>query len=130
MVFVDTWAWIALAVRDDQHHEAVKRQQAEFVAAGQRYVTTDYVVAELITQLYRLTGASKAETFVGALLAAIEAGTYRIERVSSQRFTAAWELRRNTLTSQRFPLLISHRSLRCATWAFRTCSPATDTSNR
>jgi predicted nucleic acid-binding protein len=51
MVFVDTWAWIALAAPRDQHYAAAKRQQAEFVAAGREYVTTDYVLGEVVTQL-------------------------------------------------------------------------------
>lgn len=94
MVFVDTWAWIALAVRRDQHHSAAKRQHAELVSAGRLYVTTEYVLGELITQLYRLTDADTAEAYIGAVLAGVEAGTYQLERVSPQRFSGAWELRR------------------------------------
>jgi len=93
MVFVDTWAWIALAVSGGQHHAAAKRQQAEFVAAGRLYVTTDYVLGELITQLYRITDATRAESFIGVVLAAIESGAYRLEHITPQRFWYAWDLR-------------------------------------
>ena len=57
-------------------------------------MTTDYVLAELITQLYRLLPSAHAESFVAAVLTAVEAGTYRLERISSERFAAAWQLRR------------------------------------
>lgn len=58
MVFVDTWAWIALALKRDQHHDAAKTQHAEFVGAGRRYVTTDLVLVEVVTQLYRSSAPS------------------------------------------------------------------------
>jgi predicted nucleic acid-binding protein len=93
MVFVDTWAWIALAVPRDQHHAAAKRHQAEFVAARREYVTTDYVLGEVVTQLFRVTDARKANEFVSTILAAIEAKTYRLEYVSPERFSKAWHMR-------------------------------------
>ena len=93
-VFVDTWAWVALALRRDQHHEKAKRQHAEFVAAGYTYVLTDYVLAELVTQLYRILPPDQAETYISAVFAAIELGQYRLERISAERFDAAWRLRR------------------------------------
>lgn len=70
MVLVDTWAWLALAMRRDQHHDAAKRQHAALVQEGRRYVTTDYVLAELITQLFRSLPVQQAETFVAAAMAA------------------------------------------------------------
>jgi predicted nucleic acid-binding protein len=93
-VFVDTWAWLALALRRDQYHETAKRQHARFVAAGRIYVTTDFVLSELVTQLYRSLPANEAETFVSAVLSAIDSGVYRLERVSPARFASAWQLRR------------------------------------
>jgi predicted nucleic acid-binding protein len=93
-VFVDTWAWLALALRRDQYHEAAKRQHASFVEANCIYVTTDHVLSELITQLYRSLPTDEAEAFVTAVLSAIDSGIYRLERVSPARFSSAWRLRR------------------------------------
>ena len=93
MIFVDTWAWLALALRRDQHHVAAKEQHAKFLAEGREYITTDYVLSELITQLYRVIDAAHAATFLNSVLAAIESGRYRLEHVSPSRFAAAWKLR-------------------------------------
>ncbi len=94
MVFVDTWAWLALALRKDQHHNAAKRQHAVFVASGRKYVTTDYVLSELITQLYRELPASQAERYLAAIFLAVESNQYQLERISPSRFDAAWQMRR------------------------------------
>jgi predicted nucleic acid-binding protein len=92
-VFVDTWAWLALALHRDQHHAEAKRIHHSLVAAGRQYLTTDYVLAELATQLYRCTNASQAEAFVAAVMQAVDTGTYRLERVTAGRFAEAWRLR-------------------------------------
>jgi len=94
IVFVDTWAWLALALSRDQHHAAAKRQHAEFLNAGCVYLTSDYVVGELITQLYRLLDAKKSEVFIHAVFTGIESGQYRLERITAERFSSAWQLRR------------------------------------
>lgn len=93
-VFVDTWAWLALALRRDQHHGRASQIHQSLIAAGRHYLTTDYVLAELATQLYRSTGAPQAEAYFDALLKAIDAGQYRLERITPTRFAEAWRLRR------------------------------------
>jgi predicted nucleic acid-binding protein len=92
-VFVDTWAWIALA-RRDQHHVAAKEQHAKLISSGCIYVTTNLVITELITQLYRALPVDDARRFVEAVFAAFESGTYELEWVSPERFEEAWELRK------------------------------------
>jgi hypothetical protein len=36
MIFVDTWAWLALAVKRDQFHAIAKAQHQKFRKAKQR----------------------------------------------------------------------------------------------
>lgn len=93
-VFIDTWAWLALALRRDQHHAEARRIHQSLVAAGRQYLTSDYVLAELATQLYRSTHATHAEEFFSAVLQAIDVGDYRLERITPSRFAEAWRLRR------------------------------------
>ena len=51
------------------------------------------MLGELITQLYRVSTAEQAASFTERILKAIESGQYQLERISSQRFAAAWQMR-------------------------------------
>ncbi|MCC7475419.1 MAG: type II toxin-antitoxin system VapC family toxin [Pirellulales bacterium] len=52
MIFVDTGAWFALSIESDPDHLAAK----SFVAANrEEFITTDYVVDELLT-LFKVRG--------------------------------------------------------------------------
>jgi predicted nucleic acid-binding protein len=42
MILVDTWAWLALAVKQDQFHSVAKAQHRKFRKANRHYVTTDF----------------------------------------------------------------------------------------
>ena len=93
-VFVDTWAWIALSNRKDRHHEVAKREYEEIKAAGYRMVTSDYVLDEVITALFRNVAFGSAVQFVESLFAAIESNKIRLEKITKERFEAAWSLRK------------------------------------
>lgn len=93
LVFVDTWAWLALAMRKDQFHEAAKRRHAALMANGRTYLTSDYVLSELATQLYRSLPAAEAERFFSVVLKCCDDNVYRLEQITPDRFCAAWVLR-------------------------------------
>ena len=93
MIFVDTWAWVALALKRDQHHRRVKGQHKVFQRARRLYVTTDFVLSELIAHLYTTLTADQARAFINNLLASADRGTYRLIHVSPQQFRRAWQLR-------------------------------------
>jgi predicted nucleic acid-binding protein len=93
MIFVDTWAWVALALKRDQHHHPVTVQHKEFQRARRAYVTTDFVLSELIAHLYTTLTADQAQRFINNLLRSTDDGTYRLVHVSPQQFRQAWELR-------------------------------------
>jgi predicted nucleic acid-binding protein len=46
MIFVDTWAWVALADKSDAYHRNAKAQHRKLLRTRRRYVTTDYVLGE------------------------------------------------------------------------------------
>ena len=92
-VFVDTWAWLALALSHDQFHEAAKRRHTELFRAGRRYLTSDYVLCELATQLFRSLPSSEAERFFAVVLRNCADGVYQLERITAARFDSAWQLR-------------------------------------
>lgn len=92
-LFVDTWAWVGLAVKRDQYHAAVKAQHRLLRKARRRYVTTDYVLSELITYLYNVGPVATAESFINSLLAAVDAGIHQLIYLSPQQFRRAWQMR-------------------------------------
>ena len=93
-VFVDTWAWLALSNRKDAHHKLAKKEYEEIKAAGYRMVTSDYVLDEVITALFRNVAFSSAIQFVESLFAAIKSTQIKLERVTEARFKVAWSLRK------------------------------------
>ena len=92
MIFVDIWAWIALASRRDQHHAAASFYRR--ARAIRRFVTSTFVLDETITELYRTIGSARAETFVSAIFASLATGSYQLIDVTIERLNAAWDLRR------------------------------------
>src|SRR5438552_7519181 len=93
MIFVDTWAWIALAVVQDQFHGLAQIQHQLLRQARSRYVTTDFVLSELITHLYRTQSAAQAQRFIGNLLSAVDKGRHLLIHVSPSQFRRAWQMR-------------------------------------
>lgn len=93
MIFVDSWAWIALAVKRDQYHGVAKAHHQKLRKANRRYVTTDYVLAEVISRLYRSGPVSAAQGYIQALLAKVDAGDYLLVHVSPAQFRHAWQMR-------------------------------------
>lgn len=65
-LLVDTGALLALAVRNDRHHEAAVRFLKSLPHA--RFVLTDLVLAELATRLRARAGTAKAVALVRDLL--------------------------------------------------------------
>ena len=93
MIFVDTWAWLALAYRKDPYHEAAARQHGELRARRQHYVTTDYVLSELITSLFGVVHFDADHRFVESLLESVKLGRHQLVFVTPEQFHRAWDLR-------------------------------------
>lgn len=93
MIFVDTWAWVALALRRDQNHIRAKSQHTAYQQARRRYVTTDFVLSELIAHLYTTLKPDQARTFVNSVFATADAGFQDLVHVSAPQFRRAWDLR-------------------------------------
>ena len=94
-IFVDTWAWLALSNRKDAHHELAKKEYEEIKEEGYRiFVTSDYVLDEVITALFRNVAFASAVQFVESLFAAIKGNQIKLERITEARFKAAWSRRK------------------------------------
>ena len=93
-VFVDTWAWLALSNRKDVHHEPATKEYEEITAVGYRLVTSDYVLDEVITALFRSVDFGSAVQFSESLFAAIKDNQIKLEWITEARFKAAWSMRK------------------------------------
>src|SRR5215207_5541384 len=93
-IFVDTWGWLALGHRRDPHHLRVKEVFAQWQSQGQPVHTSDYVLDELISLLFRREKQEEAIRFMDAIIVDQLAGRLQIQRVTTERFFAAMELRK------------------------------------
>ncbi len=93
-VFVDTWGWLALGHRRDAHHSSVKRWYRRLRRNRTKFYTSDYVLDELISLLFRREHFDEAVRFLEGLFAGAVQGQLTIERITSERFAKAWTLRR------------------------------------
>lgn len=93
-VFVDTWGWLALGHRSDPDHDRVKEIFQELRHTGMPMWTSDYVLDELITLLFRREVFGEAQRFLDRILRASVSGKLRVERVTNERFARAFELRK------------------------------------
>jgi len=92
-VFIDTWGWIALGRRREPRHEEVAEYYRALCSRGERIYTSDYVLDEVITLIFRRENFDEAARFINAIIAAAGAGYVNIERITPERFAAAWDLR-------------------------------------
>ena len=91
-VFFDTWGWLAIAHRDDRRHGDATSFYREFLLSGGKPVTTDYILAETISLLRSGTTPKGTETLIDGILAAQKGGRIDIERITEERWLAAWKL--------------------------------------
>ena len=93
-IFVDTWGWLAYGHRRDAHHAEVKELVEACVSNRTPVHTSDYVLDELITLLFRRESYEEAGRFLDGLLADSARGALQIQRLTTERFHAALELRK------------------------------------
>lgn len=93
MIFVDTWAWLALACARDPYHQRAAEQHRRFRQEHRRYLTTDFVLNELISTLFSSSPFDAARRFMDGLLRSFEGGRHELLFVTSGQFHEAYRLR-------------------------------------
>lgn len=93
-IFIDTWGWVALGNRSDKHHEDVKETYKDFHNRRMKVYTSDYVLDELMTLLFRREKFSQAVRFTESVFSSAKLGQVIIERITTERFGDAWKLRK------------------------------------
>lgn len=93
-IFMDTWAFLALAHRQDSHHQIAAETYHSLRKQKYLFYTTDYVVDELITLLFRRSSSHEAISFIEGLILGKEKGSLLVIQITTQRFSNAWGLRK------------------------------------
>jgi predicted nucleic acid-binding protein len=91
--FIDTWGWLALGNRRDTYHDEIKRFYARLQSDDVGIYTSDYVLDELVTILFRRENIQQAQSFIEGIFSGAATGKMIIERITSERFSLAWKLR-------------------------------------
>ncbi len=92
-LFIDTWGWVVIHNKREPKHTKVSAFYGEFRAQGGAVYTTDYVLDETLTLLFRRLPFTMTREIVSFLDKAIEEGYLNLEWISSERFEAAKDLR-------------------------------------
>jgi predicted nucleic acid-binding protein len=66
-VFVDTGAWFALQVTDDEHHDAAREAFPQIVEASKSLVASNLIIGETYTLLRLTKGYQEAKRFLDKL---------------------------------------------------------------
>ncbi|QYO68273.1 type II toxin-antitoxin system VapC family toxin [Leptolyngbya sp. 7M] len=86
--FVDTWGWVAYGHRRDTYHEAVVKVFQNLRSSNIPIHTSDYVLDEVITLLFKREVFTEARRFLEGIFAA-ELGQVQIHRITSDYFVDA-----------------------------------------
>ena len=91
--FIDTWGWIALGRRKDTRHDEAAEYYRALSRTDERIYTSDYVLDEAITLIFRRESFAEAARFVNSIIASASSRYIIVEQISPERFAAAWDLR-------------------------------------
>ncbi|HEX3720661.1 MAG TPA: PIN domain-containing protein [Verrucomicrobiae bacterium] len=91
---MDTWGWLAYGHRRDSHHPEIKALFEALLENRTPIHTTDYILDELITLLFRRESYSEATQFLDGLMSDSARGRVQIQKVNAERFQAALDLRK------------------------------------
>ena len=92
-LFVDTWGWLTLRDKREVRHQEVTAFYRQRRLASDEVVTTDYVLDETFTLIYKRLPRVQAQDSMRILLQAIESGYTRLEWITPDRFARTLRLK-------------------------------------
>jgi uncharacterized protein len=92
-IFVDTWGWLALGHRRDQCHLQVLELFQNLRSGKILIHTSDYVLDEVITLLFKREIFQEAVNFVEGIYAAAKLEQVIIHPITPEIFQKTWHLR-------------------------------------
>ncbi len=94
-IFIDTWGWVVLGQKSDQYHAEVKNIYEQIIADKTIIHTSDYVLDELMTILFKREAFEQVIRFMNAIFISIDRGQIKLHSVTYTTFFKAWELRKS-----------------------------------
>ena len=92
-LLIDTWGWVSLYNKREKGHKEVKDCYHDFRSQGGILYTTDYILDETFTLLFRRTPFELAAEAMGKIDESIKNGYLFLERINLERFEEAKKLR-------------------------------------
>ncbi len=92
-VLIDTWGWLSLYNRTEKKHEETKEWYRDFQFQNRVVYTTDYILDETFTLLFRRTSFETAAEAVERIDRSVKKGYLILERITPERFEEAKRLR-------------------------------------
>ena len=92
-LFVDTWGWLTLRDKGEHRHKEIAPVFESFQQSNAGIYTSDFVLDETFTLLFRRLPFAAARESMELLMAGVEEGSLVLAPISSARFKAAQQLR-------------------------------------
>jgi predicted nucleic acid-binding protein len=92
-LFIDTWGWLVLADKREPDHLELAVLQEAYEDRQEGWVTSDYVLDETITRIFARRPFDDATRSCERILRARDTGILRVERITPERFQAAYSMR-------------------------------------
>lgn len=92
-VFVDTWGWLTLYDKRESQHQYVVDWYTDFRARKGKLYTTDYVLDETFTLLFKRLPFSQAQQALHILGTAAQTGNLNLEWITPESFAKTQALR-------------------------------------
>jgi len=89
-LFIDSWGWLVLEDSRDPSHQAASKIYAEVAVTGGKIFTTNFILDEAFSLLFRRRPFEEVARFTRGLLTSPFIG---IEEITQARFRSAYDLR-------------------------------------
>jgi len=90
---MDTWGWLTLRDKREHRHAEIKDLYLSLCSRKCLFYTTDYVLDETFTLLFRRLPFKEARDSLDVIELAIKGGYLRLERITAERFEKAKGIR-------------------------------------
>jgi len=91
-IFVDTWAWYALADKSDVDHALAEETNNQLLDDGYIFITTNNVLSESVTLMRYKLNHSVATQFWNMTQQLVKTGIVEVVRVNEWHEQKAWEI--------------------------------------